>query len=401
MLYSYEDVMDYVEQEDVKFIRLAFCDVFGHQKNISIMAPELSRAFEYGISFDASAIEGFGDEERSDLFLFPESDTLELLPWRPSHGRVVRLYCSIKYPDGAPFEMDSRYILKKAEAAAREAGLELNFGTEYEFYLFNTDENGNPTSIPHDNAGYMDIAPSDKGENVRREICLTLEQMGISPMYSHHQYGPGQHQVDFRPGGALQAADNALTFMTVVRTMAQRNGLYASFDPKPLSGSSGSGFHINVSMADEKKLQAFLAGVLLHIREMTAFLNPTRRSYDRLGSMKAPKFITWSRENRSQLIRVPAVNGSQPTIELRSPDPMANPYLAFSLMIYAGLDGIKRGLVPPEPLDVNLYMSSESLAGVDALPSTPEEAFRLASASEFIASVLPDRVTKAYTNSAV
>ncbi len=403
MPYSVQDVMDYIEQEDVKFIRLAFSDVFGHQKNISIMPSELPRAFEYGVSFDASAIDGFGEEEKSDLFLFPEPDTLEILPWRPSHGRVVRLYCSVKYPDGTPFEMDGRYILRRAVKEAMDMGVDLCMGAEYDFYLFNSDEEGNSTYIPHDKAGYMDIAPDDKGEDVRREICLTLEEMGITPMCSHHQYGPGQHEIDFRPAAPLKCADNAMTFMTVVRTMAHRNGLTASFEPKPLTRYPGNGFHINVSLrnagdCDKKKseLGAFLAGVLEHICEITAFLNPMRQSYERLGSSKAPKFITWSRENRSQLVRVPTVNGDSPRLELRSPDPASNPYIAFALVIYAGLDGIRRSLTPPEAADINPYLTDPKTSGFKSLPSTPEEAFRLAQISPFVDKVLPRRVIDVY-----
>ena len=222
MNYSKEEVMQYVAEEDVKFIRLAFCDVFGKQKNVSIMPDELPRAFKYGIAFDASAITGFGDETHSDLFLHPEPETLTWLPWRPEHGKVVRMFCSITYPDGTPFECDSRGLLKKAIADAKDAGYTFYFGAEQEFYLMELDEKNNPTKIPYDHAGYMDIAPEDKGENVRREICLTLEQMGISPESSHHEEGPGQNEIDFRFSDALTAADNVMTFQTVVKTTFQQ-----------------------------------------------------------------------------------------------------------------------------------------------------------------------------------
>ena len=248
MKYSKEEVMQYVAEEDVKFIRLAFCDVFGKQKNISIMPDELPRAFEDGIAFDASAIAGFGDETHSDLFLHPEPETLTWLPWRPEHGKVVRMFCSIHYPDGRPFECDTRSLLKKAVSDAAAAGLMFYFGAEQEFYLFNLDEMNMPTKTPYDNAGYMDIAPEDKGENVRREICLTLEQMGIRPESSHHEEGPGQNEIDFRYTEALAAADNVMTFQTVVKTVARRNGLYADFSPKPLENGPGNGFHINCSV---------------------------------------------------------------------------------------------------------------------------------------------------------
>ncbi len=309
MKYSKEEVMQYVNEEDVKFIRLAFCDVFGKQKNISIMPAELPRAFEYGIAFDASAIAGFGDESRCDLLLHPEPETLMLLPWRPEHGKVVRMFSHITYPDGRPFECDTRYLLKKAVDDAEKAGYSFAFGAEQEFYLFQLDESGKPTDIPYDEAGYMDIAPEDRGENIRREICLTLEQMGIRPESSHHEQGPGQNEIDFRYSDALTAADNAITFQTVVKTVARRNGLWANFSPKPLKNKPGNGFHINMSVKNSKGSQDLcnmIAGVLEKAVEMTLFLNPTDASYKRFGSDKAPGYVSWSSENRSQLVRIPA-----------------------------------------------------------------------------------------------
>lgn len=239
MKYSKQEVLQYVQEEDVKFIRLAFCNVFGKQKNISIMPDELPRAFAYGIAIDGSAIAGFGDEAESDLLLHPEPDTLMVLPWRPEHGRVVRMFCSISYPDGRPFICDTRSLLKKATSDAESAGISFAFGPEMEFYLFQLDAEGQPTKTPYDNAGYMDIAPEDKCENVRREICLLLEQMGIYPESSHHEEGPGQNEIDFRYSDPLTAADNTLTFQAVVKTVAQRNGLYADFSPKPLRHQPG------------------------------------------------------------------------------------------------------------------------------------------------------------------
>ena len=286
---SKNEVLQYVAEEDVKFIRLAFCDVFGRQKNISVLAEELPHAFQYGVAFDASAIAGFGDESRSDLILHPDPDTLTPLPWRPEHGRVVRMFCSITYPDGTPFECDTRSILKKAVADAAKEGYSFEFGAEQEFYLFEQDEKGQPTNRPYDKAGYMDIAPEDRGENIRREICLTLEQMGIRPESSHHEEGPGQNEIDFRYSDALTAADQALTFQTVVRTVAARNGLYADFSPKPIPEMPGNGFHINMSVhsdADEV-FEGMIAGVLSRVEDMTAFLNPTEDSYKRLASQGA------------------------------------------------------------------------------------------------------------------
>ncbi|MEE0410179.1 MAG: glutamine synthetase family protein, partial [Clostridia bacterium] len=344
MKYSKQEVLQYIQEEDVKFIRLTFCDVFGKQKNISIMPQELSRAFEYGIAIDGSAIIGFGDETHSDLLLHPDAETIMTLPWRPEHGRVVRMFCSISYPDGKPYECDSRSLLIQAVKHAEEAGFHFAFGAEQEFYLFNLDEKDNPTKEPYDNAGYMDIAPEDKGENIRREICLTLEQMGIRPESSHHEEGPGQNEIDFRYSEPITAADNAMTFQTIVRTVAHRNGLFADFSPKPLENGPGNGFHINMSVKasdGSDNLHYMIAGILDKIEDITVFLNPTEQSYQRFGNHKAPKYISWSSENRSQLIRIPAAVGEYRRAELRSPDSMANPYLAFTLMIYAGLYGIE------------------------------------------------------------
>lgn len=399
MNYSKEEVMQYVAEEDVKFIRLAFCDVFGKQKNISIMPDELGRAFDYGIAFDASAISGFGDEAHSDLFLHPEPDTLVPLPWRPEHGRVVRMFCDITYPDGTPFEYDTRSLLKKAVKEAASEGYTFYFGAEQEFYLFELDENGEKTDKPYDRAGYMDIAPADKGENIRREICLTLEQMGIQPESSHHEEGPGQNEIDFRYSDALNAADNACTFQTVVRTVARRNGLFADFSPKPIIDRPGNGFHVNLSVRphDDSVLRGMIAGILDHVGEMTAFLNPTADSYLRLGRNKAPVYISWSHENRSQLIRVPAAVGEYRRAELRSPDPTANPYLAFALIIYAGLDGIKKGIVLPDPEDINLFSAETSvLESLKKLPQNLAEAHKAACSGGFIKEHLPSDIIDIY-----
>lgn len=394
-MYSYDEVMTFVEEEDVKFIRLAFCDIHGRQKNISIMPSELKRAFTYGVSFDASAVAGFGDVVRSDLFLHPDPSTLSVLPWRPSNGRVVRMFCDIKYPDGRRFEKDGRYILMQAAQKAKQAGISCFFGAEFEFYLFNLDDNGEPTDTPFDKAGYMDIAPDDKGENVRREICFNLLEMGISPESSHHEEGPGQNEIDFRYSTPLNAADNAVTFKSVVQTIARRNGLFADFSPKPLMHESGNGLHINVSVkaeSGEDVTESFMAGVLEHTVEMTAFFNPVAASYKRLGEKKAPKYVTWSHENRSQLIRIPAVKSeSHRRMELRSPDPAANPYIVYALIIYAGLDGIKRNLKPAVPCNCNLFTADSAVTdSLTNLPDTIEKARNIAKNSEFIKRVLPE-----------
>ncbi len=399
-MYSYKEVLTFVREEDVQFIRLAFFDIFGKQKNISIMPNELERAFTEGISFDASAIDGFGDEVECDLFLHPEPSTLAVLPWRPNHGRVVRMYCEIRHPDGSPFASDSRFVLKNAIKAARAKGLSISFGPEMEFYLFENDENGKPTKIPFDNAGYMDISPEDKGENVRREICFTLIDIGIDPEASHHEEGPGQNEIDFRYSDALTAADNTSLFKWVVRTISARNGLYADFSPKPLEDEAGNGMHINMSILSQDGADhtyTFMAGILEHINEITVFLNPTEDSYKRLGGRKAPKYVTWSPENRSQLIRIPAVKTRKKRLELRSPDPSCNPYLTFALLIYAGLDGIERNLTPQEPCNKNLYTETDEITkDLLALPETLSEARSFTMQSDFIKSILPEEYLNAY-----
>ena len=401
MKYSAQEVMQYVQEEDVKFIRLAFCDLYGGQKNISIMPGELSRAFEYGIAFDASAVKGFGGEIYSDLLLHPDPSTLAVLPWRPEHGRVVRMFCDISYPDGRVFECDTRSLLKKAVSDAQAAGVEFAFGAEMEFYLFRLDERGDETKIPYDNAGYMDLAPGDRGENVRREICLMLEQMGICPESSHHEEGPGQNEIDFRYSDPLSAADNAMAFQTVVRIAAQRNGLWADFSPKPLEDSPGNGFHINLSaksVSGSDLLPFCIAGLLREVSAMTAFLNPSEDSYRRFGHNKAPAYISWSRENRSQLIRVPAAAGEYRRVELRSPDPTANPYLAFALLIYAGLEGIRSQWTPPDAADWNLFTAKpEVLARFQRLPVSLGEAVSVMKESPFIWEHIPEQIIKIYS----
>ena len=392
MLYTAQEVYDYVKEEDVQFIRLAFCDLAGKQKNISILPEELERAFRDGIAFDASAIRGFGSVERSDLLLFPIPSTLSVLPWRPMHGKVVRMFCEIRCPDGTPFEKDSRAILCRAVEKAEAAGIQVRFGAEFEFYLFRTGEDGEPTEIPLDRAGYMDVAPDDRGENIRREICLTLLEMGIQPESSHHEEGPGQNEIDFRYSDAVRAADHAMNFLAAVKATAQRNGLFADFSPKPLKSESGNGLHINISLAGEGakgKETAFLAGILAHIREMAAVLNPEDASYRRLGEKKAPKYIAWSRGNRSTLVRIPAAKGEYARMELRSPDPAANPYLAFALLICAGLDGVEKNLPLPPEVSADLFAADADVAGLEALPQSLGEALEAAKHSTFFGSVLP------------
>ena len=397
------EALQFVEENDVKFIRLAFCDIFGRQKNISIMPKELPRAFESGISFDASAIRGFMNVEESDLFLVPEAGTISILPWRPSHGRVMRFFSNIKHPDGTPFEGDGRYILKKAVQQCANMGYVCKIGTECEFYLFETDEKGNPTDQPHDHGTYCDIAPLDKGENVRREICLTLEEMGVLPEGSNHEQGPGQNEIDFQYSDAMTAADNLITFRSAVKVVAARNGLYASFMPKPIPGKSGSGMHTNISLSKNgenifraengeysPEAKSFIAGIMEIIPEITLFLNPTTNSYARFGEFEAPKYITWSHQNRSQLVRIPAATGEFSRMELRSPDLSCNPYLAFSLLIHAGLEGIKEHKTLSAPSNYNLYEHDVFMEGLTPLPKNLGEAIVCAEKSRFLRTVFTE-----------
>lgn len=405
-----KEILQFVNENDVKFIRLAFCDILGVEKNISIMPQELNRAFESGISFDASAISGFMNIEKSDLFLYPDPSTLHILPWRPQQGRVIRFFCDIKYPDGKEYDGYTRNILKRAIKRGKAMGYVCKIGTECEFYLFKQDEMGNPTIIPYDEGGYLDISPLDKCENIRREICLTLEQMGIMPESSHHEEGPGQNEIDFKYSHALEAADNLITFKSVVKAIAARNGLFASFMPKPINDTSGSGLHINLSLfkdgvnifknddiANDSIAKSFIAGILDNIIDITAFTNPITNSYARLGSFKAPKYISWSQENRSQLIRIPAATGEYSRIELRSPDPVCNPYITFALLLNAGLDGIEKKLELPESVNSNLYdLSDGKLSNLKILPKNLKDALDILSQSDFVKGILKEEMINKY-----
>ncbi len=410
MTAAQKEVLEFVRQNDVKFIRLAFCDTFGVQKNISVMPDELPLAFEQGVSFDASAIKGFSDVTKSDLFLYPDPSTLCVLPWRPGPGRVVRFFCDIKNPDKTDFLGDTRLLLKKIIKRCEDMGFVCKIGAECEFYLFKTDDNGEPTEDTLDYGGYFDIAPLDKGENIRREICLCLDEMGLKPESSHHEQGPGQNEVDFKFSDALSCADNLLTFKSVVKAIASRNGLFASFMPKPILNKSGSGLHVNLSLTkngfnifkdtqgkNSEVTENFIAGILSKTAEMTLFLNPVANSYERFGRCEAPKYVSWSHQNRSQLVRIPAASGEKTRMELRSPDPALNPYLAFALIINAGLEGIKNQLSLPKALDLDLYNAPEEVTNnLIALPNSLNEAIDLAENSSFIKDTLNDEIRLKY-----
>lgn len=406
-----KEVLDFVKENEVKFVRLTFCDLFGVQKNIAIMADELEEAFKNGIPFDAYAIKGFKDVTESDLLLYPDPSTLAILPWRPGPGRVMRFYCDIKNPDGSTFLFSGRSLLKEVMARADKMGYVCKVGAECEFYLFKLGEDGEPACIPFDKGCYLDIAPLDKGENIRREICLTLSDMGINPETSHHEQGPGQNEVSFKYSNALESADNLQTFKMVVKAIAQRNGLFASFMPKPIPDAPGSGLHINLSLSQNGRnifrsadsgeqseiANRFLAGILSKIEEITLFLNPTANSYERLGRFEAPKYVSWSRHNRSQLIRIPQASGEKVRMELRSPDSSVNPYLAFALIISAGLDGIENNMQLPPPVDADLFTADETITkDLRRLPDNLSDAVKLAENSEFVKRVVGEDLLKRY-----
>ncbi|MDR1831051.1 MAG: glutamine synthetase family protein [Candidatus Fibromonas sp.] len=414
MNYTAHEVLEFVKENDVKFIRLNFCDLFGTQKNISLMASELESAFEDGVSFDAHVIRGFRDVTHSDLLLFPDPATMAVLPWRPGPGRVVRFFSDIKNPDGSAFPNDSRFLLKKIVERTKKIGYHCKIGTECEFYLFKTDENGEPTNITLDKGGYLDIAPLDKGQDIRREICLTLEEMGLRPETSLHKQGPGQNEIDFKFGDALECADNLQTFKSVVMAIAARNGLFADFMPKPIPNAHGNGLHINLSLTQNgsnifknvseghsKVAESFIAGILAKTPEITLFLNPLANSYQRLGKFEAPKYVSWSHQNSSQLIRIPAAIGEKVRMELRSPDPSLNPYLAFALLISAGLDGIENQIPLPPAVDADLYTADESITkSLTQLPNALAQAVALAKSSDFVKGVLSEELLERYLDGA-
>ena len=388
MSYTEAEIMEYIEEEDAKFIRLAFRDAYGIQKNISIMPSEIHNAFKDGISINARAIRGFESYKEPNLYLKPDPSTMAVLPWRPDTGRVLRMFCDVCTADGTPYEADTRNLLRVAVKAAQDKGIEFKFGSEMEFYLFKLDDEGAPTREPYDNAGYLDIAPLDRGENIRREICLTIEEMGLTPGRSHHERGPGQNEIDFQYGKPLKAADQITTFKMVVSTIADRNGLYADFSPVPLYDKPGNGYHINIFAKDAEGndvVKYAAAGIIEKIKEITLFLNPTESSYTRFGNSTAPNKVNWSRNAGSELMYIDDSLGKM-RAELRSPDASSNPYIAYTLLIYAGLYGIENKL--------SLRKEMDTEGGL--LPKTRDEAVRFASESEFVRSILPESVINSY-----
>lgn len=413
--YSKLDVLRLVEDEDVEFIRLQFTDVLGNLKNIAITASQLERALNNKCTFDGSSIEGFVGIEESDMFLYPDLSTLEIFPWRPQQGKVARMLCDIYRPNGMPFEGDPRYVLKRAVQKAADLGYTFDVGPECEFFLFNTDENTLPTTNTHEQAGYFDVGPLDYGENARRDMVLTLEDMGFVIEASHHESAPAQHEIDLSYEEVLAAADDIVTFKLAVKTIARRHGLHATFMPKPKYGVNGSGMHINMSLnrggvnifhnrKDPNGLSQeayyFIGGLMKHIKGMAAITNPLVNSYKRLvPGYEAPVYVAWSATNRGQLIRIPASGGGNTRIELRSPDPSANPYLTLAVCLMAGLDGIANKIEPPRSVDCNIFKMTESERQelkIDKLPGTLIEAVEELEKDEFIKGVLGEHVAEKY-----
>lgn len=413
--YTKEDIIKLVEEEDVEFIRLQFTDMFGNLKNVAITASQLEKALDNKCMFDGSSIEGFVRIEESDMYLYPDYNTFQIFPWRPQQGKVARLICDVYRPNGEPFEGDPRYILKCAVREAEKLGYRFEVGPECEFFLFHTDENGLPTTITHEQAGYFDLGPVDFGENARRDIVLTLEEMDFVIEASHHEVAPAQHEIDFKYDEALKTADNIMTFKLAVKTIAKRHGLHATFMPKPKYGINGSGMHINMSLSkDGKNIFAddaddfglseeayyFIGGIMKHMKGMAAVTNPLVNSYKRLvPGYEAPVYIAWSATNRSPLIRIPASRGEGTRVELRCPDPSANPYLALAVCLRAGLDGIQNKMTPPESVSRNIFTMSEEereAEKIEAIPESLIEAVHELEKDEFIQEVLGEHVCEKY-----
>ena len=413
--YTKQDIMRRIEEEDIEFIRLQFTDMFGALKNVAITSSQLEKALDNKCMFDGSSIEGFVRIEESDMYLYPDLDTFETFPWRPQQGKVARLICDVYKADGTPFEGDPRYVLRRVLKEAEDMGYHFNVGPECEFFLYHTDDNGMPTTSSHEKASYFDISPLDLGENARRDMVLTLEDMGFEIEASHHEVAPAQHEIDFKYGPALKAADNIMTFKLVVKSMAKRHGLFASFMPKPLYGVAGSGMHTNMSLTKDgknvfddpngenglsKEAYYFIAGIMKHIKGMTAVANPLVNSYKRLvPGHEAPVYIAWSATNRSPLIRIPASRGAGTRVELRSPDPAANPYLLLALCLAAGLDGIKHQMTPPKAVNGNIFELTEremKRAKIESIPANLHQAIVAMEADPFIKETLGTHVYTKY-----
>ncbi len=409
--YTKEDILRLIDEEDVEFIRLQFTDIFGGLKNVAITRSQLEKALDNRCMFDGSSIDGFVGVEESDLYLHPDIDTFTIFPWRPQQGRVARFICDIYTPEGEPFAGDSRLVLKRAIAKAKALGYDFEVGPECEFFLFDSDDNGRPTTKTAETGGYFEMGTNDFGENARRDMVLTLEDMGFEIESSHHEAAPGQQEIDFKYTSAVHAADNIVTFKLAVKTVAKRHGMYATFMPKPLAGVNGSGMHINMSLARDgvnvftdptdacglsREAYYFIGGLMKHVYNMAAVTNPLVNSYKRLVSgYEAPVHIAWSVKNRSPLIRIPSLRGGAMRIELRSPDPSANPYLVLALCLEAGLDGIQNKIMPPENIKNNIYALSEAECkklGIKEMPGNLKIAVEAMEQDDFVREILGEHI---------
>ena len=416
--YTRDEIIRYVEEEDVEFIRLQFTDMFGTMKNMAITKNQLMKATDNKCLFDGSLIDGFARIEESDMYLYPDLSTFVTFPWRPQTGKVARFICDIYRPDGKRFEGDPRYTLQKVEKEAEKLGFTFEVGPECEFYLFNTDENGNPTTETSERAGYFDLAPLDTGENARRDMVMTLEDMGFEILSSEHEKSPAQHEIDFRFDRGIKTADNIQTFKFAVKTIAKRHGLHATFMPKPRTDFNGSGMHLNFSLKKDGKnvfyskesedglsniAKYFIGGLMEHVDALTALTDPTVNSYKRLnpGQDKVPVYTAWSFTNRTALIRVPSNMKEHTRLDLRSPDSSANPYLALAVCLAAGLDGIKKHTDPGKPVETNIFKMSQAereAGGIRLLPGSLGEAIDALEKDELIKEVLGPDITSKYTD---
>ncbi len=414
--YTREDIIRIVKEEDVKFIRMQFTDIFGQLKNVAITASQIEKAVNNQIMLDGSSIEGFVRINESDQCLYPDLDSFVIYPWRSKYGKVARLICDVYNTDGTPFVGDPRCVLRRVLEKAKAMGYdEFNVGPEAEFFLFQTDEHGKPTTKTNDEAGYFDLGPLDNGEPIRREICLALEQMGYEVEASHHENARGQHEIDFRYTPALECADKIMTFKLAVKVVAQENGMHATFMPKPIFGIAGSGMHTNMSLFRNgenvfydpndarglsKEAYSFIAGILHHMKGMCAITNPLVNSYKRLvPGYEAPCYMAWSASNRSALVRIPTARGKATRVELRCPDPSCNPYLALAVCLAAGLDGIEKGMTPPPEITENIYAMSPATRkrrGIEALPGSLDEALTCLKKDKLILSTLGEHVSSQY-----
>ena len=407
-VYTKDDIRRLVKEEDIKFVRLQFVDILGSLKNVAITSDQLEKALNNEIVFDGSSITGFIRSKESDMYLIPDLNTFKIFPWRPSNGKVARLICDISMADESPYTWDPRFVLKKAIKEAKDMGYNLKLAPEFEFFLFYTDDNGHPTTTTHDEAGYFDLGPIDLGENVRRDMVLTLEDMGFEIQASHHEVSPGQHEIDFETIDALNAADSIVTFKLVVKVIAQKHGLHATFMPKPIYGKNGSGMHCNISLYNEKQenvffdsedenklsqtAKYFIGGLLKHAKAMTAITNPTVNSYKRLvEGYEAPTYIGWSKIISSPFIRIPNINHNDAKIELRNPDSSCNPYLTLAVILSAGLDGIKNKITPPDIVtSEKLSQLTKTIYSDLRLPGNLKEAILELSKDEVIKDTLGD-----------